>query len=117
MPPTAALYDPDAVRMLETRATVACGGDAFTLMQRAGQAAWRYLLEHWPHAQRIVVTCGPGNNGGDGYVLATHARQSGRDACVLRLESHAPRGELAQRACNDYLAAGGRIEHFDGALP
>lgn len=117
MSPTTALYDPEALRMLEARAAEACGGDAFTLMQRAGQAAWRHLLEHWPQAQRIVIACGPGNNGGDGYVLAAHAQRSGRDVRVLRLEQHAPRSELAQRACRDYLDAGGRIEHFAGAVP
>lgn len=111
------LFDPDALRVLETRATAASDGDAFTLMQRAGQAAWRHLLEHWPQAQRIVIVCGPGNNGGDGYVLGVHAQRSGRDVCVLRLEQHAPRSELAQRACRDYIASGGRIEHFDGVMP
>ncbi|HVR81011.1 MAG TPA: NAD(P)H-hydrate dehydratase [Luteimonas sp.] len=117
MSPTAALYDPDALRLLEARATEACGGYAFTLMQRAGQAAWRYLLDYWPQAQRIVVACGPGNNGGDGYVLATHAQRSGRDVRVLRLDQHAPRSELARRACREYLESGGRIENFDEAMP
>ncbi len=112
-----ALFDPEALRMLETRATASCGGDAFILMQRAGQAAWRHLLEHWPQAQHIVIACGPGNNGGDGYVLGAHAQRSGRDVHVLRLEKHAPRSELAQRACSDYIASGGRIERFDGVMP
>jgi NAD(P)H-hydrate epimerase len=115
MSPTAALYDCNALRVLETRAAAACAGGAFELMQRAGQAAWRSLLEHWPQAQRIVVACGPGNNGGDGYVLAALAHRSGRDVRVVRLD--VPRGELAQRACEDYLAAGGQAEQFNGALP
>ena len=115
MSPTVALYDCNALRVLEKRAAATCAGGAFELMQRAGQAAWQYLLEHWPQAQRIVVACGPGNNGGDGYVLATLAHRSGRDVRVVRLD--APRGELAQRACEDYLAAGGHAEPFDGALP
>ena len=75
MSPTAALYDCNALRVLETRAAAACAGGAFELMQRAGQAAWQYLLEHWPQAQRIIVACGPGNNGGDGYILAALARR------------------------------------------
>jgi hypothetical protein len=115
MSPTAALYDCNALRVLETRAAAACAGGAFELMQRAGQAAWRYLLEHWPQAQRIVVACGPGNNGGDGYVLAALAHRSGREVRVVRFDP--PRGELAQRACEDYLATGGHVEPFDGALP
>ena len=115
MSPTVALYDFKALRVLETRAAAACAGGEFDLMQRAGQAAWRYLLEHWPQAQRIVVACGPGNNGGDGYFLAAFAQRSGRDVRVVRLEP--PRSELAQRACESYLAVGGHIEQFSGALP
>jgi len=101
------LFDTDAVRLLEARGVAACDGDGFALMARAGQAAWRCVLKHWPREQRIVVACGPGNNGGDGYVLARHAHASGRDVQVLRLQP--PATQLAQRACDEYVAAGGRI--------
>lgn len=111
------LHDGDALRTLERQAAHALGGDAFEPMRRAGQAAWRALLQHWPDAQRIVVACGPGNNGGDGYVLARHARESGRDVRVVRLVDHAPRGPLAQRACADFQAQRGPIHAFEGSLP
>lgn len=110
MNPSAALFDTAAARRIDAQATAALGGDGYMLMQRAGQAAWQCLLQHWPQARRIVVACGPGNNGGDGYVLARLARQSGRDVCVLHLPADAPRTPLAQRACTDYLAIGGRVE-------
>jgi hypothetical protein len=41
---------------------------------------------------------------------------SGRDARVLRLDAHAPRTPLAQRACTPTSAAGGQVECFDGDL-
>ena len=115
MSPTAALYDCNAMRALEMRAAATCGDGASGLMQRAGQAAWRHLLAHWPQAQRIIVACGPGNNGGDGYVLAALAREAGRDVRIVQLD--APRSDLARRACEAYLAAGGHVQQFDGALP
>lgn len=93
------------------------GGDGFALMARAGQAAWHELLRRWPDAQRVAVVCGPGNNGGDGYVLALHALQSGREASVLRLSDHAPRSPLARRACAAFVEAGGQVVSFDGCLP
>ncbi|TYT25164.1 NAD(P)H-hydrate dehydratase [Luteimonas viscosa] len=105
------LYDGAALRALEAEMAARLG-DGFALMARAGQAAWRELLAHWPDVQRIVVVCGPGNNGGDGYELCRLAHQSGRDARVLRIEAHAPRSELAQRACEAYREAGGRIKAF-----
>ena len=115
MMPARALYESNALRELERRAAKACGDD-YTLMQRAGLAAWHALLAHWPQAQRIVVVCGPGNNGGDAYVLATHARQAGRAVRVLRLSGHAPRSALAQRAEGEYRAVQGEIETFTDAI-
>jgi NAD(P)H-hydrate epimerase len=110
------LLDGAALRGVEARAAASLG-DAFELMRRAGQAAWRELLEQWPQAHRIVVVCGPGNNGGDGYLLARHALMSGRQVDVVRLASHAPRSELSARACADYEAASGRVQSFEAQLP
>lgn len=111
-----ALYDAAALRRVEAQAAQRLG-DPETLMQRAGQAAWRELLAHWPQAQRVTVVCGPGNNGGDGYVLARHALEAGRDVRVLRLRDHAPRGDLAHRVAQAYATAGGRVVEFEGELP
>jgi len=114
--PGTLLYDAAALRVIEA-AALAHTSDATTLMQRAGLAGWRTLLAHWPQARRFVVVCGPGNNGGDGYVLATQALASGRDAVVVRIESHAPRTDAAKAMCAAFEAAGGRILAFAGALP
>lgn len=111
------LFDTHAARLLDARATALLGGDGYVLMQRAGQAAWQHLLQHWPAAQRITVVCGPGNNGGDGYVLARLARRSGRAVKVLHLAEHVPATPLSQRACTDYVAAGGEIGIFPEEVP
>ncbi|MEO8365966.1 MAG: NAD(P)H-hydrate dehydratase [Pseudoxanthomonas sp.] len=111
------LFDRNAARALDLRATALLGGDGYVLMQRAGQAAWQHLLQQWPSAQRISVVCGPGNNGGDGYVLARLAHRSGRKVSVLHLAEHVPRTPLAQRACTEYVSSGGRIDLFPEVLP
>jgi hydroxyethylthiazole kinase-like uncharacterized protein yjeF len=119
-PPTDAatpLYDIAALRRIEARAIERLGGNDFALMHRAGAAAWRYLLQHWPQAQRIVVACGPGNNGGDGYVLARHALEAGRDVRVLHSRDHGPRGVLARRAFAAFVEAGGSAAMVDAELP
>ena len=116
MESTVPLFDSRALRRVEAAAAVDLGDDS-VLMQRAGKAAWQQLLSRWPGAQRIVVACGRGNNGGDGYVLACHALRAGRSIVVLRLQ--APSSDLAKRACDEFVAAGGActeaVEAFAGA--
>ncbi len=114
MTATTALHDITALRALETQAASALG-DEYALMERAGEAGWRYVLEHWPQARRIVVACGPGNNGGDGYVLARHARQAGREVRVV--QAKAPGSALAKRACAEFQAGNGRVDGFESTLP
>jgi hydroxyethylthiazole kinase-like uncharacterized protein yjeF len=54
------------------------------LMERAGQAVARLGLAVAPHARRVWVACGPGNNGGDGLVAARHLAAAGKDVvCTL----------------------------------
>lgn len=106
------------IRTAEGIAMSRFGLDEDDLMARAGLAAWRLLLERWPQAQRIGVACGPGNNGGDGYILAALALGSGRQVSVVQLSGGAASG-VAQRALSVYLQAGGQVLPFnaDSALP
>src|SRR5690606_2016229 len=115
--PLLALHDAASLRRIEARANAEPGADPFDLMRRAGRAGWRCALRHWPQAQRVLVVCGPGNNGGDGYVLARYALDSGRDVRLVHLAGHEPRGELARRALEDCRSRGGKPEVFDGELP
>jgi len=111
----AALFDIAALRAIELDARRKLG-DERELMRRAGQAGWREVLQHWPHAQRLLVVCGPGNNGGDGFELARLAHESGRQVRVLRLGEDSPRSDLAQRSSADFEGAGGRVEQFSSDL-
>ncbi len=49
-----------------------------SLMQRAGESVARLAMAWAPHAQRIWIACGPGNNGGDGLHAAVHLHQRGK---------------------------------------
>ena len=83
MPLPIALYSSAQVRALDAHAIEALGVPAYTLMKRAGEAALRHLRARYPVAHRIVIVCGSGNNGGDGYVLARFAQAAGLTVTVL----------------------------------
>jgi len=62
------------------------------LMERAGRGAVAAIMAAWPDLapRRAVVLCGPGNNGGDGFVVARHLHARGWDV-DLRLMGDAAR--------------------------
>ncbi len=102
-----ALFTVAQVRELDRRAIAALDGNGYALMSRAGEAAFRRLRARWPSARRIVVACGVGNNGGDGYVVARLAKAQGLDAVVVTGDGTEPRTDDARRARADFLSAGG----------
>lgn len=70
------LYKTEQIRHIEQLAiTSICS--AAELMHRAGLALLKQLLLSWPKTRRIAVFVGKGNNGGDGYVLASLAKAHG----------------------------------------
>ena len=56
------------------------GHEVAALMERAGAAVAREVLQHYPEARRLAVVCGGGANGGDGRIAAGILREEGRDA-------------------------------------
>src|SRR5580658_6807721 len=71
------------------RATVErFGVPSLTLMENAGTAVANFILHSFPNANRIVIICGKGNNGGDGFVAARKLHRAGRVVEVLLLASH-----------------------------
>jgi hydroxyethylthiazole kinase-like uncharacterized protein yjeF len=76
------------------RLTMAAGTPGSLLMQRAGEAVAREVARRWTRPRPITVLCGPGNNGGDGFVAAIALAQSGWPVRVALLgELRALRGD------------------------
>ena len=57
------------------------------LMENAARGAARVFLDHFAPStnSRVVVLCGRGNNGGDGYVMARYLHQAGFRVTVILL--------------------------------
>lgn len=58
------------------RLAVERGVQGITLMENAGRGVAEEIVKRWPSGGAVVL-CGPGNNGGDGFVAARHLRAEG----------------------------------------
>lgn len=65
-------------------AAISAGVSAQELMERAGAAVVEAVVRHFDLG-RVLVLCGPGNNGGDGYVIARRLSERGWDVEVAAL--------------------------------
>jgi NAD(P)H-hydrate epimerase len=90
------LYDAEGTRRLDDSAIKEHGIPGFDLMSRAAGEAYRILRRRWPDAYRVLVVCGSGNNGGDGYVVGALAARDGLAVTVVALGD--PRTDDARRA-------------------
>ena len=75
------------------RAAAEAGAPTTTLMERAGRAVADAIRERYARCP-TVVWCGPGDNGGDGYVVARHLRRRG---WPVRVEALCPPVSAAAR--------------------
>ena len=103
------VYSVAAVRAAEQLAAANAGVELYDLMLRAGQAAFSRLRVVHPWAARLLVLCGPGNNGGDGYVLAQLAAAAGLAVTVVApvapATSDAPRAAASIRMRLDWVTS------------
>lgn len=78
------IYTAAQMRQRE-QAAVDAGTTFLQLMENAGQAAAANLLRRHPQAERALIVCGKGNNGGDGLVMARVLQQHGWQVDVVLL--------------------------------
>jgi hydroxyethylthiazole kinase-like uncharacterized protein yjeF len=95
---------PEKMREADRRAQEEFGIPATILMENAGRAISQAAIEMLPDKReaKIIVVCGRGNNGGDGFVAARHLMNNGIDVSIFLM---ADTKELRGEARDNYHSA------------
>ena len=100
------------MRAIEAAAITSGAVSGLSLMERAGQGVVQAIFDTWPEFAQTTfhatILCGPGNNGGDGFVIARLLKQWGWTVDVYLLGS-ADKLPPDARTNYDLLAALGGV--------
>jgi NAD(P)H-hydrate epimerase len=107
-----ALYRAEQVRALDCLAIESFALPGAVLMERAGAAVVRQVIEHWADAEEVIVLCGVGNNGGDGYVVARLAKEAGYRVRLFQLSDRSKLQGDARLMADAFHEMGGEEELF-----
>ena len=111
-----AVLSREQMRAFDRLAIDECRVPGIVLMENAGRGAAELIhrRRHFGALARICVVCGPGNNGGDGYVVARRLKTLGREVLVLSAVPLAQlQGDAAVNA-QAWRGIGGEVEELDG---
>jgi len=101
------------MKALEDEAVASGAVTLDELMERAGRALAAEVMLRAPSGA-VAIVCGPGNNGGDGWVAARQLLEAGRGVRVSSLVAPETLGPPAAGAAQDAIAAGVPFEVAEG---
>ena len=69
------IFSSNDVKLLEKRHFL--NENSYSFMQRAGGKVFEFIFKNFERKKPVIILCGPGNNGGDGFVVARHLTENG----------------------------------------
>jgi NAD(P)H-hydrate epimerase len=103
------LFSAQQSRELDRIAIAEYGYTGLALMKTAGKKAFSNIMKRYSDVHSIIVMCGPGNNGGDGYVVANCAHSIGLDVVVV--QAGKTKTTESVQVCREFTNNGGRIQN------
>ncbi len=104
------LFSSEQVREMDRVAIEELGISGFSLMMEAGRVAFNLIEYCYPNVRKMHIFCGLGNNGGDGFIIASEALRNGYVVVVFLLGPvSSVRGD-ARLALDAYVLSGGTIK-------
>jgi hydroxyethylthiazole kinase-like uncharacterized protein yjeF len=101
------VLDNQAMREADRHTIEDLGLPGVVLMENAATGVVDALRDAFPEARRVLILCGPGNNGGDGLAAARHLINGGHDVSVLLFAD--PAALSRDAAANHSLAMAFRV--------
>ena len=96
------------------RKAIASGIPGSELMERAGRGVFDAIREEFPDQlfRGVVIVCGKGNNGGDGFVVARHCHKLGIPVTVFLLSAAEKLTGDARKSFEHYSAVSGQYREI-----
>lgn len=117
LPGCTPLFDAAAMREADRRASERHAMPSILLMERAGLATAQAVLERFPRRRAAWVLVGPGNNGGDGMVVARHLAEAGWSVRALAPGGREPAGADSAAMVAVAGSLGIRVQPLGDARP
>ncbi|MDG4812681.1 NAD(P)H-hydrate dehydratase [Hydrogenovibrio sp. 3SP14C1] len=110
------LYTTDSTQAIERFAIDKQNIPGLLLMKRAAYFSYQTLRQCYPDAQHLLIVCGTGNNGGDGFALAQYAHIGGCEVSIALLGAQDKIKGDASTCLQECLALGLSPEPFNATL-
>lgn len=88
---TSLVFDRAAIRQLDSEAMTTYEIPGIILMENAAAGAAQVAMRVLNTRRRVIILCGPGKNGGDGWAIARHLCNMGCDVRVMSRQNPDPR--------------------------